>query len=270
MSAHASAVVRRSIPPGRRKRDRVVPDQHGAWAFLVLPVALGLAAVGWSAAVLVVVVSWVAVYPVSWALTGILAAPRPERFRRALVVWSAVAVPAAAAAAYLRPWLLYVGLVYVALFLVNLWFARRRRERAIANDLVLVAECAAMVPIVAGVVAGGGWEVPFARMSEPGVLVLALACAVALVGSTLHVKSLIRERRNPRYAQASRWYAVGSVGVMAVAVAASGVGPALVVPFLALAVRALVVRDPRLRPATIGLVELACLLLLAGAAFVAV
>jgi hypothetical protein len=255
--------------PARSRKDRVVPDQHGAWGFLLLPVVLGLAAGGWSPAVPVLVVAWVAAYPLTWALTGTLTAPRPERFRHALAVWSVVAVPAAVAAVLLRPWLLYLGAAYVGLFLVNLWFARRRRERSLANDLVLVAECTAMVPVVVGVAVTDGWAVPDGAMTETAVLVLALACAVTLVGSTLHVKSLIRERRDPRYAQASRAYAVGSVVGMSVAVAVTEVGAVLVVPFVALALRAFVVRDPRLRPAKIGLVELACLLLLAGCAFVA-
>jgi hypothetical protein len=256
--------------PARPRKDRVLPDQHGAWGFLLLPVVLGFAAGGWAPAVLALVVAWVAAYPLTWALTGLLAAPRPERFRRALLVWSVVAVPAALLAAVLRPWLLWVGAAYVGLFVVNLWFARQRRERALANDLVLVAECTAMVPVVVGVAAADGWAVPLEAMTEPPVLVLALACAVTLVGSTLHVKSLIRERRNPRYARASRWYAVASVAVMAASVVVTEVGAVLVVPFVLLAARAFLVRDPRIRPARIGLVELACLLVLAGCAFLAV
>lgn len=266
----SSATTARPPGPSRRKNDRIVPDQHGAWGFLLLPVVLGLAAGGWSPAVPVLVVAWVAAYPLTWALTGLLTARRPQRFRRALVVWSVVAVPAAAAAAVLRPWLLYVGAVYVGLFLVNLWFARQRRERSLVNDLVLVAECTGMVPVVVGVAAADGWAVPTGAMTESVVIVLALACAVTLVGSTLHVKSLIRERRNPRYARASQAYAVASVAAMTVAVTVAEVSLLLVAPFVALAVRAYVVRDPRLRPAKIGLVELACLLVLAGCAFLAV
>jgi len=265
----AVTAARRPGHHGRRS-DRVVPDQHGAWGFLLLPLILGVVVGGWSPAVLALVLAWVAAYPLTWALTGVLAAPRPQRFRRALVVWSVVTVPAAVTTVVLRPWLLYVGAAYIALFLVNLWFARHRRERALANDLVLVAECTAMVPVVAGVAAAGGWAVPIDVMTEPAVLVLALACAVTLVGSTLHVKSLIRERRNPRYARASRSYAVASVVAMTAAVTATEVGWPLVLPFLVLAVRAFVVRDPRMRPARIGLVELACLVVLAGCAFVAV
>ena len=256
--------------PSRRRSDRVVPDQHGAWGFLLLPVALGLAVGGWSPAQLALVGAWVAAYPLTWALTGVLAAPRPRRYHRALVVWSVVAVPAAGAAAVLRPWLLYVGAAYVALFLVNLWFARQRRERALTNDLLLVTECTAMVPVVVGVAAAGGWAVPVTAMTEPEVLVLALACGLTLVGSTLHVKSLIRERRNPRYARASRWFAVASVAAMTAVVTLTAVGALLVVPFLALAARAFVVRDPRMRPARIGLVELAGLAVLVGCASFAV
>lgn len=265
-----TATATRRSGAARPRRDRVLPDQHGAWGFLLLPVVLGLAAGGWAPAVALLVLAWVAAYPLTWALTGRLAAPRPERFRRALLVWSVVAVPAAVVAAALRPWLLWVGAAYVALFVVNLWFARQRRERALANDLVLVAECTAMVPVVVGVAAADGWAVPFGAMTETDVLVLALACALTLVGSTLHVKSLIRERRNPRFARASRWYAVACVPVVAAAVAVTDVGVLLVVPFVVLAARALLVRDPRMRPAKIGLVELACLLVLAAAAFLAV
>lgn len=259
-------------PPGpaRTRKARVVPDQHGAWGFLLLPVVLGVAAGGWAPAVLALVVAWVAAYPLTWALTGVLAAPRPERFRRALVVWSTTAVPAGTVAVLLRPWLLWVGVAYAALFAVNLWFARQRRERALANDLVLVAECTVMVPVVAGVAAADGWSLPVGTMTPTDVLVLALACAVTLVGSTLHVKSLIRERRNPGYARASRWFAVLSVAAVAAAAATTDVGWPLVLPFVVLAVRAFLVRDPRIRPARIGLIELACLLVVAGCAFAAV
>lgn len=251
----------------RRKRQPLVPDQHGAWAFLLLPVLLGLAAGGWSTALPVVLVAWVAAYPLSWALTGVLAAPRPQRFQRSLVAWAAIAVPAAVGAALLRPWLLYAGGAYAAAFLVNLWFARRRRERDLANDLVLVAECAALVPIIAGLSESDGWAVPFDVLGHRKVVVLTLACALALLGSTLHVKSLIRERRNPRFAAASRSFAIAAVAVIAAAVASAHVSVVLVVPFVVQAVRAFLVRDSRMRPARIGLIELGCLLVLVVSAW---
>ena len=64
-----------------------------------------------------------------------------------------------------------------------------------------------------------------------------------LLGSTLHVKSLIRERRDPRGARASKVCAVVSVPASFVLAEWWGwpQGAWLIVPFLALAVRAVLV-----------------------------
>ena len=75
------------------KRGTLVPPQHGAWGFLALPVALGIAAGGWTWAAAPVVLAWVALYPWSWALTNRLAAPRPERFARPLVIYFSLRRP---------------------------------------------------------------------------------------------------------------------------------------------------------------------------------
>ena len=118
--AESSAAGR--APRGRR--DRIVPDQHGAWAFLALPVALAVTRTGWFALLPAVALAWVAAYPVSWAATGRLTARRPERFDRALLAWSPIVLLAGIPVLVARPWLVWVLLVYGALWLVNLGFAR--------------------------------------------------------------------------------------------------------------------------------------------------
>lgn len=240
-------------------RRRIVPDQHGAWAFLVTPLLLGLTVSGWSWLLLPLLLAWVGAYPLSWALTGRLAAPRPERFMRPLVIWSAVVAPPTVVLLAARPWLVWAGLALLAGFAVNLWFARARAERALLNDLVLVAECVVAVPLTVGIAAGGqDWRPPWSEMVTAEVGVLALACALTLIGSTLHVKSLIRERRRPVFGTISRAFAVACVPVVAAVAWAADYGLLLVVPFGLLAVRALLVRDPTLRPGRIGMIELAC------------
>ncbi|HET7736667.1 MAG TPA: YwiC-like family protein [Nocardioidaceae bacterium] len=254
------------VAPRRSSRSPVVPDQHGAWGFLALPVALGITAAGLSWSLVPLVVAWVAAYPFSWALTGRLTARRPERFNRALVVWGVLAAPAALLSVALRPWLVWIGLGYLALYGVSLAFARQRNERALANDLVLVAQCSGMVAVVAGAVSGAdGWMLPRDAMLTAHVVVMTLVCALTLVGSTLHVKSLIRERNNPAYARASTMFAVTSMPVVAVAAVAAELGWWLAFPFVLLAARA-IWRQPTWRPARIGLVELGCLLAVVGGA----
>jgi hypothetical protein len=249
-----------------------VPPQHGAWAFLALPLALGVVVTTRTPLLAPLAVAWVAAYPMSYAALGLVRARRPQRFRAPFLVWSAVVLPAVAVLLVWRPWLVWVGLGYAAMFAVNLTYARRNDERALANDAVFVAECAAMVAVTWAVGAGSrSWTPPGPDAVPARVWVLVVVCALVLLGSTLHVKSLIRERRDPRFARASRVVAVASVPLSVVLGAWWGWphGSWLVAPFVALAVRAFVVPRRALRPGVIGVVELGCFLLVAVAPLLA-
>jgi hypothetical protein len=249
-----------------------VPPQHGAWAFLGLPLVLGAVVTPWTPLLVLLAVAWVAAYPWSYAAFGLVRAKRPQRFRAPFLVWSAVVLPAAAALLVWRPWLVWVGLGYVALFAVNLHYARRNDERALANDAVFVAECAAMVAVTWAVGAGTrSWTPPGVDAVPTHVWVLVVVCALVLLGSTLHVKSLIRERRDPRFARASHVFAIACVPA-SVALGAWWGWPSgawLVAPFVVLAVRAYAVPRRALRPGAVGMIELGCFVLVALAAVLA-
>lgn len=252
----------------QRRRDPLFPHQHGAWAFLVLPVVLALPVSGISWAWTLLSIGWVAAYPTSWALTGLLAGPRPERFHRAARLWLPPTTALAVALVWLRPWLVVVGAGFVVLFCLHLTYARRRDERALANDLLLVVECAVMVPVTVGVVAGERSWIPPDLAWSASSLGLALVCLLALTGSVLHVKSRIRERRNLRYAVAAQAYAVACVPAVAVVGIAAGTSTWLVIPFTLMAVRVRLVPQGW-RPSRVGLVELACFVVLVATAFTA-
>lgn len=242
----------------------LVPTQHGAWAFLALPVLLGAIAGGWDARLVPVVAGWIVLYPLSWSLTNRLAAPRPARFSRPLRFWAAFAVPLVVVSVLVVPWLVWVGVAYLAPFAVNVGFAKARRERTLVNDLVLIGECVAAVPVVAGVAAGSGSSTPpWSVMTSTSVVLMALVCALTLTGSTLHVKSLIRERQDPRFTTASRMFSLACLPVVLGAAVLAGAGAWLVVPFLFLAFRAWWWHDPSWRPGRIGAVELTALVLVA-------
>lgn len=246
----------------RPRPDPLVPQEHGAWAFLLLPVALSASVSGWSDALPLVTVTWVCAYPAAWATSGLaFGRGRRARFRRAARVWVPLTVVAGVPLLVLHPWLWWVLATYAALHVVTLHHARHHRERSLANDLVLVAQCSLLVPVLAGLgpTAAGrsGWVPPFDALLAPDVVAATVLCLAALVGSTLHVKSLIRERANPAYATASRVFAALAPGAAAGAALAAGWGVGPVLAFAALAVRAWALRRPDWRPARIGLVELA-------------
>jgi hypothetical protein len=249
-----------------------LPPQHGAWAFLGLPLVLGAFVAPMTPLLLVLAVAWVAAYPLSYAAFGLVRARRPQRFRRPFAVWLAVVLPAAMVLVVARPWLVWVGLAYLLLFAVNLRYAQRNDERALTNDLVFVVECALIVPVTWAVGAGDrSWTPPGLADVPLEAWVLAIVCAMVLVGSTLHVKSLIRERRDARYATESRAFAVACVPV-SVALAAWWGWPSgawLILPFVALGVRAFVVGRTPLRPGVLGVIELVCFLVVVACAALA-
>jgi hypothetical protein len=249
-----------------------VPPQHGAWAFLGLPFATALVVTPWTPALLLLLVAWVAAYPASYFLLAIVRDrsgrhPAPRRYVRPLALWSAPVLLAGLPLLALRPWLALVALAYLASFSVNLAFARRRDERALANDAVFIAQCTAMVPVTW---ATGADPAAWPPDAPAHLWVLTAAVALLLLGSTIHVKSLIRERANPRFAHASHALALASVAASAGLAVWWGLpaGLALVVPFAYFALRSLAIRTPP-RPARIGLVELVGFLLLVAAAWAA-
>ncbi|MDP2013890.1 MAG: YwiC-like family protein, partial [Actinomycetota bacterium] len=188
-----------------QKKNSYFPPQHGAWAFLALPLALGATVSTWSPLFVLLAITWIAAYPMSYAAFGLVRAKRPQRFRAPLFTWAGIALLPAALLVIWRPWLLWIGLAYGVLLMVNLYYARRNDERALANDGVFILECAGMVAVVWALSAGEQSLTPPRLDSVPAhVLILTIICALVLLSSTLHVKSLIRERRNPRYAFASR------------------------------------------------------------------
>lgn len=247
-----------------------MPPQHGAWAFLALPVAVAVTVSPWTPLLLLLAVAWVCAYPASYFVLALVRdrtsrRPGRARFARPLAIWWTPALVAGVPLLIVRPWLAWVALAYAGLFAVNIAFARRRDERALVNDGVFVIECAAMVPVTWAVAAGGSSLAPPPLTSVPAhVWVLTAAVALLLSGSTLHVKSLIRERADARFARASRVFAWTSL-LLSVGLAAWWGLPAglvLIAPFAWFTLRSMLLAHPESRPSQIGMVELVGFILL--------
>jgi hypothetical protein len=257
----------------RRRRVRYLPPQHGAWAFLGLPLILGALTAPGTVLLVPLAVAWVCAYPLSYAVLGMIRSPRPERYRRPALVWGAVVAPPCLVLVAAQPWLLGVGAAFAALLAVNAVYARRNDERALVNDLVLIVECSSIIPLMWGI--GSAASSPTGRPELPvpnDVWLLALLCGLVLAGSTLHVKSLIRERTNPLYATASKAFALTCLPVGMAIAWAWGLpeGWWLVVPFVVLAARAWRPARGDGRPGVIGAIELVCFIVTSLAAVFAV
>jgi hypothetical protein len=236
-----------------------VPNQHGAWAFLAVPLLLGLALVGVTPIGLAFAAAWLLAYPATYYLgrAVVIRWRRGTWTRLARREWSH-AVPWVAAAGsvslllvVLRPWLMAVGGALAAAWAASLWLTRTGHERGVTNDLLLVGQAALAVPLL--------WAVTIDAWPPADSWWAAGVCAVFFTGSVLHVKSLIREADDHRWALGSRAFNVAALGM-------GLLSPWLLIPFGAAAVRAFAVR-PGTRPGVIGAVEavVSVLVVIAGA-----
>jgi hypothetical protein len=163
---------------------------------LVVPWIAGVLTAGFRWPHLALLGAWLAGYLLSYYVMQAVKTRRPQRFRTQLLVYGVPTVLLGAAVLVLRPQLLWFAPVYAVLLAINAVYAWRRKERALATDLVSVLQSSVMV-LVAGVVSG----VPVTDMGEAFVVVLS-----CLTGTVFYVKTMIRERDSLMYRRVSVAY----------------------------------------------------------------
>ena len=241
-----------------------LPNQHGAWAMLVVPFAAG-AILCWRAGGLPfhlgpMFATWVLGYFCFHATSGWLKSP-PARRRRwlpALAIYCTLTALAGAVTIWLAgPAVSWWLAIFGPPLLVALWLASRRRERHLASGLLTTGLASAMVLVAR-------FPDPSTMPGDPAFTPTALVAAIMFGyfgGTVLHVKAMIRERGSLAWRNASiGWHAAWTVAASALAV--GGLLPrAWPVFFLVTTLRsallpALAERRP-LRPLALGLIEIA-------------
>jgi len=240
----------RPAAPAPRRRSRWVPPQHGAWAMLLVPFAAGLLP-SWGGRTtwwhLPLLVAWLAGYLLSYYALLAVKTRRPARVRDQLVCYGAVTLAFGAAVVIARPALLVLAPAFAVLAAANTWYAARRRDRAVLNDLASVVQ-ACLVTFAVAIVA----EVPVRPMIGPAV-----ACLLYFGGTVLYVKTMIRERGERSYQHASTAFHAVALPV------ATAVSMWLFVPFTGYVLRAVLLpqRPTTVRPLSVvqvGMIEVAC------------
>ncbi|QAY63485.1 hypothetical protein ET495_09730 [Xylanimonas allomyrinae] len=244
-----------------RRRPGWVPHQHGAWAMLALPFAVGawrgIAAHGPRPALVALLVTWFVGYFAYDAVGLWLKSRRKARYARPAQVYAVAAAATGLTTVALDARLLWWAPWFVPLLAVGLWASAHRSERTVLAGGALVAAASLMTLVAAAAclppAAPAGWDASLVPVAGAAGFVLAY-----LFGTVLYVKSMIRER-------GVRSYAVASVAYHAVVCAVAGVSAVLhdltwwwATALLAvLTVRAWAVLGRAVTPLALGLGEVA-------------
>ena len=207
---------------------------------LLVPFLVGSLLAGPTWVHLPLLVAWLGGYLLSYYLFLALKTRRLGRVRPQVLLYAAVTVPAALVVLAVRPGLLAFAPAYAALLGVNAWFAWRKSERSLSNDVASVLLACLMVPVAAAA----------ADVAPSAVLSATVAVLLYFLGTVLYVKTMIRERGDVRYVRASITY-------HSVAIAPAAWASWWFVPLFAwLLVRAAWWPRRDLSPKQVGLVEI--------------
>ncbi len=179
--------------PVSRKRGSSgwMPNQHGAWAMLVVPWLLGFSAVlhtgGSVVSSLLLLVTWLVGYFAFFALSQWLRSRMKPRFLPAVRTYAITAGVLGLGLMLLRPEWLSWGIVFAPLVALALWLSWRRRDRSLVSGVCTVA-AASLLPMV--MMSDGLW--PWTIRSE--TVGVSLVCFAYFFGTVLYVKTIIRKR----------------------------------------------------------------------------
>lgn len=173
-----------------------VPDQHGAWVMVTVPLLLGVWLAGPHLLHLPLTVAWYAGYFAFFALSWWLRARgnRKKAYVPALATYGVVCALAALVIIVLAPRALWWAGVFGPLMSAAIYEAYRRRPRSLLSGLSTVLASTAMIPLASHLVG-----------TQPTTRTWVATCLVGLYfcGTIFYVKSLIRERTNLRFGHVS-------------------------------------------------------------------
>ncbi|MCZ0756412.1 YwiC-like family protein [Anoxybacillus sp. J5B_2022] len=175
----------------------LVPKQHGAWAMLIIPFMLGAYAGGISWLHLPLFLGWLGLYLAAYPFLMTVKTKRKGEYMRWFYRYFSGAMIMLAIPLFFQWKLVYFGLAMVPFFFVNLYFAKKKDERALLNDVAAIASFCigglASFYISRGTLTMQAWE-------------LYMFCFFFFIGSTFYVKTMIREKKNPMYKWVSWGY----------------------------------------------------------------
>jgi hypothetical protein len=173
-----------------------VPNQHGAWAMLASPLLVGILAGGVAWVHVALAAFWFAGYFAFFATSLWLKAQRRAKWVPPVRAYGALSVVLGGVVAAMQPSLVRWVPLFLLPLAIGLYAAAQRQDRALVAGLATTAGSALMTVVAYD--AGPGSDL--ARAWQLGLVQL-----LYFAGTVLYVKTVIRERDNPRYL----WFSVG-------------------------------------------------------------
>lgn len=221
----------------------LISNQHGALVMALLPFLYGMLLAQPSWAYLFLLLAWLSIYLMSYPFLMLFKTKNKAEYQKWTMIYAASTLIFALPALVYNPAILGFMIVMLPFVGVAVYFTKQKDERNLINDLAAIA--------IFSIVGMGSYYFS-ARTFDVNMLKVALYPSLFFIGTTLYVKSMLRERKNPRYLRASIWFHSFLTAYFAV----MGQGW-LALAFLLACARAVYLPRKKLSVKQVGLTELA-------------
>ncbi|QHE53832.1 YwiC-like family protein [Pontibacillus sp. HMF3514] len=221
----------------------LLPKQHGAWAMLLVPFILGITSSEFSWVHLPLLLGWLGLYLSTYPMLMVFKGKKRDLHLKWTGIYMGIAI-IFLVVVLLNEWRMMIfGLFMLPLFLINIYYAKKKKDRAFANDVTaIIVFCiggAASYYLGAGTLDMKGWSVVSLSF-------------LFFLGSTFYIKTMIREKKNAKF----KWYSWIYHVLLIIGVVLITGSFMWGIPFIPSVIRAFVLYGKKLTIMQIGIIEI--------------
>lgn len=219
------------------------PNQHGAWAMIIMPVLFGMFASSFNVYQLLFFAAWFMIF---FFIDNLLFYVKQRKknigYVKGSLLFFSIATLLLIPVVFHDVRVLLFFLAMMPFGAINLYFASRRNERHLLNDFSAIT-----IFSIAGILT---FFIGEGQMDEKMIYVFLLSF-LYFVGTTFYVKTMIREKKNIKYKYISFIYHITGV------ILAFMIHPTLCIAFIPSLIRAIMLYGKQMKPMKIGMIEIA-------------
>ncbi|OOF58151.1 YwiC-like family protein [Rodentibacter myodis] len=175
----------------------LISNQHGAMVMALLPFLYGMLLTKPVWAHLFLLTAWFSLYLMSYPFLNLFKGKNIATYRKWTMIYGVATFIFALPALFHHWQVLYFVLAMLPFVLLNIYYTKQKDERNLLNDLAGIAIFA-----IAGMAA---YYFPDGTLDNK-IGWVAIYPSLFFIGTTLYVKSVMRERKNPTYLRLSIFF----------------------------------------------------------------
>lgn len=164
-----------------------LPNQHGAWAFLITPILYALLASEFTFNIVLILFGWLLAYSFNFYFGLAFKTKNFSKWKNQLIFFGTISLLIATFVLSRNFEIFSIAPILLVGFLINLYFVKTKNERAFLNDLVGVVLSAFIAYHAAKL---SNLDLREETLIRNGLLIISMY----FIGTIFYVKTMIRER----------------------------------------------------------------------------